>query len=218
MLSKDGTKCKNKHAYDAAAAPPTRALRRRMLLFANDTHCCANTGFIFKTRDGESPHPAECLSACAGTPGCAYFSHSRRFMVCAYCSECKRRRKSGYTSWRVERIDGSDYSTPVPSAETPPLLLVAMVPGRPLILRDDPAMSTRRPSWMSAPVNLAPANTHRLPIIFKVSLLATWLKQHPEVPADRLLVFIDGDVVWGGCTDVEERFVSLERRVGASVT
>ena len=27
-----------------------------------------------------------------------------------------------------------------------------------------------------------------------------------------------GDVVWGGCTDVEERFVSLEPRVGASVT
>ena len=70
---------------------------------------------------------------------------------------------------------------------------------------------------MSTPVNLAPANAHRLRIIDKVGLLASWLEQHPEVPAGRLLVFIDGDVVWGGCTDVEERFVSLERRVGASV-
>jgi hypothetical protein len=185
------------------------------MLVANDTHCCPVAGFIFKTRDGESPQAAGCAAACVDTPGCAYFSHSRQFMVCAYCSECNRRQRHGYTSWRVEpSTHGSGYSTPVLSAETPPLLLVAMAPGRPLILRDDPAL---RPSWLSTPVNLAPANIHKLPIIAKVGLLASWLEQHPEVPAGRLLVFIDGDVVWGGCTDVEERFFSLERRVGASV-
>ena len=212
------------------SARPTRAHPRQRvdlwrslrdaptMLVANDTHCCPVAGFIFKTRDGQSPHAAECAAVCVDTPGCAYFSHSRQFMVCAYCSECNRRQRHGYTSWRVEPSTlGSDYPTPVLSAETPPLLLVAMAPGRPLILRDDPAMSTRRPSWLSTPVNLAPANIHKLPIIAKVGFLASWLKQHPEVPAGRLLVFIDGDVVWGGCTDVEERFVSLERRVGASV-
>ena len=191
-------------------------------LVANHTHCCLDAGFIFKTRNGASPHAAGCAAACLDTPGCAYFSHSLQFMVCAYCSECSRlhaRRRHGYTSWRIEpSTHGSGYPAPVLSAHTPPLLLLAMAPGRPLILRDDPALRhALRPSWLSTPVNLAPANAHRLRIIDKVGLLASWLEQHPEVPAGRLLVFIDGDVVWGGCTDVEERFVSLERRVGASV-
>ena len=188
------------------------------MLLANDTHCCLGPGFIFKTYDGESKRPEECASVCVGTPGCTYYSHSSQYMGCAYCSECRRRTRHGYTSWRVEpSASGSDYSTPVLSAETPPLLLMAMAPGRPLILRDDPAMSARRPSWLSAPINLAPASTHRLPIIYKVSLLAEWLQLHPEVPASRLLVFIDGDVIWGGCTNVEERFETMVRRVGASV-
>lgn len=68
-------------------------------------------------------------------------------------------------------------------------------------------------------INLATPGTQKLGALFnKLKIWAEWLRRHPEVSDERLVVFIDAlDVVWGGCDDFAERFQRLERLTSAHV-
>ena len=75
------------------------------------------------------------------------------------------------------------------------------------------------PPWVHRVINLATPGTQRLGALFnKLKLFAEWLRRHPDVSDERLVVFVDAmDVVWGGCTDFAARFEALERSAGARV-
>ena len=192
----------------------------------NRTHCCSRgDDFLFKTRNWAAKRADDCTADCAATPGCAYISWSKNFQVCAYCRSCEARtREASYASWRLvadTRVPA--LSPPDLSASSPPLLLVVQSPGKPAVLRPVPSLrSAPPPKWVQAPLNLAPARSHSVSFMQKVRIcaqqhhpaasaftavsaftpqvyvLGAWLRTHREVPDARLLVFIDGDVAWGG--------------------
>lgn len=50
--------------------------------------CVAYGVELWRTNRNTAPTPAGCEAHCSENPACAFFSHSRRFRSCTYCSAC----------------------------------------------------------------------------------------------------------------------------------
>ena len=180
--------------------------------------CCrTNDAMIYKSFNDYAETPARCEAECLSTVACRFFSHSRAFGICVYCSACSITSNGmgrGYTSWERKAPPALPNAT---SAE--PLLITMLNNGVPAFLATQrfPLAAQETPPWVHRVVNLATPGTQKMGAVFtKFRLMASWLRNHPEVEDERVVVFVDAlDSVWGGCDDFLQRYLRLERATGA---
>merc|ERR1712151_928293 len=69
--------------------------------------CCRNNGANVGSYGG-APNPQDCESGCTANPQCMFFSHSKRWDNCVFCSECDLETGGSskkYTSWAKAEKD-----------------------------------------------------------------------------------------------------------------
>ena len=83
----------------SSAASPGKALNHTPHLISRNADCCRFMDYAPKygvklgstaldERRSVENTPAACAALCAGVPGCSFFSHSKFYRKCVFCSVC----------------------------------------------------------------------------------------------------------------------------------
>ena len=109
---------------------------------------------------------------------------------------------------------GAGSSVAAPPAGDAPVLLTFEDRGLPLFLRRND--STVLPGWVRGAINLAGGTGYR-GWFTKPRALHSWLEAHLAALGGRRVVFVDGsDVLWGGCSNFEQRLESVAAEAACS--